>query len=953
MSGGASAASASDPLGGGLLLHRLERMGFFVRVLAEHWWAAATPVSGDVLALMRVLVQASNGSLQAQARAHALAQAQAQAQANSDGPAAAVSATTLSVVTAALAPLPRAPSYLYTEAVLQTLLLLVYSPAVYPRAWRADAALVLRGMSAAVVAWNARAQLGLGSGPLHPQGQTQPHAHAHARHASTSSVASIGSTGPALYGQPGGGGGGGDAAGVSERLAILVAATAKRRARSQSQASIPPPLSQSSHRHHNGALEHRDGSEAGADESADLDAPDSSAAQTPPQQQPQQQHTPSHPTASEQQQQQAEHPAECNGGQPFSVEVVYEVLKCHLFDLSTGAGAGAGGSAGASPSQTARDATHTQAQVHRPKFASSRRELHMSLHAHFHPTARLESLRAFVSLLHGFVGAAHALALADPAGRQLSEKKKAAAHYLLSQRVEHSLMGVWERNLQLLQRKHEATPEPAAATATATAATAAADPDDLSKPIFDLLLFFSQFSASLQERLAAEAKEKARIKAAAERAELLRQSAAAAREANRPAKPAPVPEVAAELATLAPGAHVLNPRRLLAKQDSVVNARAAAEAAEEAALAEAAQAAAHQFVQGALAQLAAGPPVLPFHSSLLLCFHPSRPVSLPLLRSFAAQLHGAAARSPVLRGVLWRHEWIAVLHTLHSIAHSFFVPASWSAKALARNPRLPDLALAAAAPAAGQSGDAGAAQDQAQVSFQLQQTPYLAAYASLPAWSSPPHQLLLHVLETWSLLVSDGALYHSLHGKLRADQQQADEAAARDRRALHAAIYANTAPPDAQWQLPPLADEEDDDGTAPHHGLDAPVRALRLLLAVRSAEEEQRREQWLPPQQQREEEERAAGQLPRTDAATAAALLDQLEADAAALSESHSSFLQQQRTQAERELLAHRKRLRLLPSLMHPSLSFAPGSPTFHAARSPLAASLQLHSPGSTSPWRA
>ena len=113
------------------------------------------------------------------------------------------------------------------------------------------------------------------------------------------------------------------------------------------------------------------------------------------------------------------------------------------------------------------------------------------------------------------------------------------------------------------------------------------------------------------------------------------------------------------------------------------------------------------------------------------------------------------------------------------------------------------------------------------------------------------------------------------------------------------------------------------------------------------AEEEQRAEQWVSPEQ--EEEERAAALLPRTDAATVTALLDQLETDAAALSESHSTFLQLQRTQAERELIAHRKRLRLLPSLMHPSLSFAPGSPTFHAARSPLGPA-GLHSP--TSPWR-
>jgi hypothetical protein len=195
--------------------------------------------------------------------------------------------------------------------------------------------------------------------------------------------------------------------------------------------------------------------------------------------------------------------------------------------------------------------------------------------------------------------------------------------------------------------------------------------------------------------------------------------------------------------------------------------------------------------------------------------------------------------------------------------------------------------------------------------------------------------------------VADGALYQSMHAKLRTEQQQADEAAARDRRALHAAIFANTAPADAQWELPPLADEEDDDGTAPHNGLNAPVRALRLLLAVRTAEEEQRAEQWVSPEQ--EEEERAAALLPRTDAATVTALLDQLETDAAALSESHSTFLQLQRTQAERELIAHRKRLRLLPSLMHPSLSFAPGSPTFHAARSPLGPA-GLHSP--TSPWR-
>ena len=878
-----SAASASmtsvggaAAIGGATLLSRMDRMGFFSCVLRDGWWAAssakaAAPISASILTIMRVLVQHSNGSLVVKQRS-----------------------TDAATMVAEAAPNPRVPEYLYTESLLQTLLLVLFSPKLYPRSWRADALLILRGMSTAIVGWNARLANG---------GATPPR-----RSASVMDEERL-------------------------RVAGLVEANKRRRAAMQRKSPSKTAAATTGDGESKEQLIPDDLSSAAvAEDYDDIDDEVTGPMLVDP---------PIEGGAGSADDDDAEADAErafrvgelkrANGGQPFSTEVVLEVLKTWLFELAPESSGG--GSHSSSSSDEVKEegeeeaAASVAAAEEKPTFAPTRKALHLSLHGVFTPTESLEALRSFLRLLHSQCGAAQTILYTPAAPLSIGASatsmlspiastaggRKACAHYMLSQRIEHVLMGVWERNLQLRASKRGG-----AGSSSESSLLDDSDPDDLSKPIFDLLLFFSQFSASLQEHLTAEAARKQKERDAQRKAERAAAVAAAVKERelsqqstplhspSRGTRTPPVSRplvVVKEIAELPSGAHVLNPELLLAKQYELEDAQEAA-AADEAAI----RAAITSPSAAATAAIAdqAGPPCLPFASSLLLCFHPSRPSSLALLHSFSHHLQRTVRRSSVLRGVLWKHEWFGIMLVLFQISSSFFAPSN-SASAKKKGNTDAMLKDPSAVPACELKIDP------ASLSFVCLPTAYLSSYAApgLPASRSVPHSLFLSVLDCIATMLSDEAIFDSFRVRARRDLQAEDESAREATRKAHALIFEGKAAAGAEFVMPPAdlaaeAAEAQAAGGSPSNPTSAPLRALNILAAWKRAHEVAA--------------SKGAGPADATavECPSSAVLFDlasQLESEGAVLEAQHEVNLISNYKAAEAALQAHKKRMRLLPAL--------------------------------------
>jgi hypothetical protein len=227
--------------------------------------------------------------------------------------------------------------------------------------------------------------------------------------------------------------------------------------------------------------------------------------------------------------------------------------------------------------------------------------------------------------------------------------------------------------------------------------------------------------------------------------------------------------------------------------------------------------------------------------------------------------------------------------------------------------------------------------DRSQRAFVLQDTSYLSSSAnpSEPR-NSAPHGLLTHVLDALALLLSDQTVYTSLRARLLKEMNQADEAVERARFKLHSQLYNGTAPAGSELIFPEL-----DDGAPLPDGIAIPLREMKLLHALRTAEEEAEEAERFERTHAEEQEEdgtnaaEAKQQSPsasspssraykpvnsfqsRLDAAQIAALRVLLEVDAGALMDHHRANLALSRANAERDLQAYKKKLRLMPALQY------------------------------------